>query len=253
MKYKSFKTALQEKPLLGMCSMYPSAGIIERIGQDWDWCWIDAQHGEWTIDNVINAVRACDLVGIFSLVRVPGHEAGIIGKVLDTGCHAIMVPMVETVQQAKAIVQAAKFPPLGKRSYGARRLIDLYGRTYSHNENPQPLLVCQIESVEGIQNVEAIAHVDGVDALFFGPDDMAQSKGMKMDTSRVSGYFGKEMKQIAEAATKTGKIAAGVFTTPDAITDGIAMGYRMMICCADVSLLAVGSLQAAKICRQTIN
>jgi len=110
---------------------------------------------------VIQAVRACDLVGLFSLVRVPGQEVGIIGKVLDTACHAVMVPMVDTVEQAEAVVRAARFPPRGKRSYGGRRPIDLYGRTYSHADRPQPMVVCQIESVEALNTTPCIPRCTG--------------------------------------------------------------------------------------------
>lgn len=252
MKNRSFQQALAERPQLGMASSYPAPGIIERIGQDWDWCWIDAQHGQWGIDDAVQAVRACDLVGLFSLVRVPGHEGGIIGRVLDMGCHAVMVPMVDSVEQAQAAVRAAKFPPRGKRSYGGRRPIDLYGRAYSHADHPQPLLVCQIESLEALGNAEAIAAVDGVDALFFGPDDMAQSKGMPMDAPRPSGCFDAEMQRVADAATGAGKVAAGIFTTPEALRSAMAMGYRLIVGCGDVPLLVTGSTAQAKACREAL-
>lgn len=252
MRRRSFRQALEEQPQLGLASAYPAPGIIERIGQDWDWCWIDVQHGEWGIDNVLQAVRACDLVGLFSLVRVPGHEGGIIGRVLDMGCDAVMVPMIDTVAQAEAAVRAAKFPPRGKRSYGGRRPIDLYGRAYSHADQPQPLLVCQIESLEALDNAEAIAAVDGVDVLFFGPDDMAQSMGMPMDTPRPSGCFDKEMQRVANAATSAGKIAAGIFATPEALRGAIAMGYRMIVGTGDVPLLVTGSTAQAKACREAL-
>ena len=252
MKCRSFSQALTARPQLGMCSMYPAPGIIERIGQDWDWCWIDGQHGQWGTDEALAAVRACDLVGLFSMVRVPGQDPGVIGRTLDMACHAVMVPMVDTVEQAQAVVRAARFPPLGKRSYGGRRPIDLYGRAFSHADQPQPLVVCQIESLEALENAEAIAAVDGVDALFFGPDDMAQSKGMPMDGQRPAGCFDAEMKRVADAATRAGKFAAGIFTTPEALRGALAMGYRMIVCCGDVPLLAAGSVQAAKACRAAV-
>lgn len=252
MRHRSFQDALTRSALLGLCSMYPAPGIIERIGQDWDWCWIDLQHGEWEIDDVIRAVRACDLTGLFSMVRVPGQDPGTIGKILDTACHAVMAPMVDTVEQAEAVVRAARFPPRGKRSYGGRRPIDLYGRAYSHADRPQPLVVCQIESIDAINQAEAIAAVDGVDALFFGPDDMAQSRGMPMDAPRPSGCFDAEMRRVADAATRAGKIAAGIFSTPDTLRDAMAMGYRLIVCCGDVPLLATGSSQLAKACRGAV-
>lgn len=229
-----------------MSSTYPAPGIIERIGPDWDWCWIDAQHGEWDLGDVVQAVRACDLVGIFSLVRVPSHDPDVIGRALDTGCQAVMVPIVDTPDQAEAVVRAARFPPRGKRSYGGRRVADLYGRAYSHADRPQPAVVCQIESAQALDNAEAIAAVDGVDALFFGPDDMAQSRGMPMDVPRPAGSFDRELARVVRAAARSDKVAGGIFVAPEAARAAVAMGYRLIVCCGDASLLAVGSAQAAR-------
>ncbi|MFA5645488.1 MAG: aldolase/citrate lyase family protein [Candidatus Ratteibacteria bacterium] len=250
MEFKGFLKALKEKAQLGFCSMYPAPGIIERIGQDWDWCWIDSQHGQWKIVEVMDAVRVCDLIGIFSMVRVPGYESGTIGKILDTGCHAIMVPMIDTQKLAKEAVKATKFPPLGKRSYGGRRPIDLYGRAYSHLDRPQPLLVCQIESEEALQNIEQIAQVEGVDALFFGPDDLAQHRKIPMDSERPARLFYPEIDKVAETAKKTGKIAAGVFTTSDDLLYALNRGFRLIACSGDVPLLAAGSRTAARNARE---
>ncbi len=246
MNRRSFQNALREGPQLGFCSMYPAPGIIERIGQDWDWCWIDCQHGEWGLDDAIDAARACNLVGIFSLVRVPGPEAGIIGKILDTACDAVMVPMIDSAEQAEQVVQAARFAPRGKRSYGGRRPIDLYGRAYSQAESPQPLVVCQIESPVAVERVDEIAAVNGVDALFFGPDDMALARGMPMDQPRPEGCFDTEMRAVAEAARRHGKIAAGVFMAPDDAKQAVEWGYRLIVCVVDVPLLANNSMNAAK-------
>lgn len=252
MKYASFKNGLESRAQLGFCSMYPAPGIIERIGPDWDWCWICAQHGEWGLDGVIDAVRACDLAGIFSLVRVPGPEAGIIGRVLDTACHAVMVPMIESGEQAGAVVRAACFAPRGRRSYGGRRPIDLYGRAYSHPDNAQPLVVCQVESPEAIARLDEIAGTDGVDALFFGPDDMALSRGMPMDRPRPAGCFDAEMRAVAEAARRHGKLAGGVFMSPEAAKQAVALGYRLVVCAGDVPLLAENSGAAARACRAAL-
>ena len=126
--------------------MYPSPGALERIGGDWDWIWIDGQHGELGYQDALSLVRACDLIGRPAVVRVPGHEAGPIGKALDMGAAAVIVPCVDTPEQATIAVDAAKFPPLGKRSYGSRRNIDFQGRSYSDTANDDTLLIIQIES-----------------------------------------------------------------------------------------------------------
>lgn len=252
MNDQAFRDALERQPLLGFCSMYPAPGIIERLGAHWDWCWIDAQHGQWDVHTVIDAVRACDLAGLYSMVRVPGQEAGVIGKILDTACNAIMVPMVDTPEQAQQVVRAACFAPQGKRSYGGRRPIDLHGRAYSHGDRPQPMVVCQIESPEALQQAEAIAAVDGVDALFFGPDDMAVAQGLPMDQPRAADTFDSAMQRIAAAASGQGKVAAGIFRTPEALQRGVAQGYRMLVGSADAYLLSVHSEQAAASLRESL-
>ena len=148
----SFRSRLQSGvPQLGLAIMYPAPGVVERIGPDWDWIWIDSQHGELGYSDVLAMVRACDLIGRPSFVRVPGHEFGPIGLALDTGASGLIVPVVDTPEQAQTVVNAAKFPPLGRRSYGGRRPIDRQGRTYSDTANEEVVLVAQIESPEAIE------------------------------------------------------------------------------------------------------
>src|SRR3989338_4096375 len=122
---KSFRSALESgAPQLGLCIMYPSPGSLERIGPDWGWAWIDGQHGELGYQDVLALVRACDLIQRPAFVRVPGHEFGAIGHALDMGATGVIVPVVDTPEQASSVVKAAKFPKLGGRSYGGRRPID---------------------------------------------------------------------------------------------------------------------------------
>jgi 4-hydroxy-2-oxoheptanedioate aldolase len=244
---KSFSDQLEQGPQLGLGIMYPACGIIERIGPDWDWIWIDGQHGELGYSDVLSAVTACNLIQRSAVVRVSGHEAGEIGKALDTAADGIMVPFVEDAEQAQKIVQASKFFPQGGRSYGGRRPIDLSGRAYAHNN--QPVVICQIETDLGLKNAESIAAVDGVDALFFGPDDMANQRGLPMDEPRSSKYFNDELKAVAEAAKAHGKICGGVFPTPEALSYAIKVGYKLNVVTADVMLLANGSREKVKSAR----
>jgi len=232
---------LAQRPLLGFSLMYPAPGIAERVGPDWDWMWIDGQHGEHDYASILGAVRASDLVQRPAVVRVPGHDAGAIGRALDTGASGVMVPVVETPEQAADIVRAAKFPPQGSRSYGGRRPIDRRGRTYSHPDQPQPVLVCQIESHAGLERVEEIAAVDGVDVVFFGPDDMTMRDGLPMDQPPPAGHFDAALQRVAAAAAAAGKAAGGVFATPEKLQTGLDLGYRLIVGTGDVSLLAPAS------------
>ena len=245
---RSLRQGLQ----MGLCIMYPASGIIERIGPDWDWIWIDGQHGELGYNDILAAVRACNLIQRPALVRVPGHESGAIGLALDTGADAVMVPMIDDVDQARQVVNAAKFPPLGNRSYGARRPIDLYGRAYSDPDHEQPLLVCQIETLAGLENVESIAAVDGVDVLFFGPDDISMRQGLPMDQPRPEGHFDDALKKVADAAEASGKIAGGVFANPKAMQKAAAMGFRLAVAAGDVQFLADGSAAKADLMRNSV-
>ena len=233
---------LQKKDLLlGFCLMYPAPGIIERVGRDWDWIWIDGQHGQLDFDSILQCVRACELVGKPSVVRVPSHDYGPIGLALDTCTSGIMVPMINTSEQAGAIVNAAKFPPLGLRSYGGRRPIDIFGRSYSQNANKDILLIAQIETDEGLRNVDEIASVPGIDALFFGPDDMAMQLALPMDQPRKVDFFKSAMEKMANAAQKAGKIAGTVTASPEMLDMAAKMGYKLCIGTGDVALLVVGS------------
>lgn len=109
---------------LGLMMTYPAPGIVERIGADWDWIWIDGQHGQFGYSELLAMVRAADLVQRPSLVRVPSLDAGTIGQVLDIGADGVIIPCINMVAQAEVAVQAAKFAPMGERSYGGRRLAD---------------------------------------------------------------------------------------------------------------------------------
>ncbi len=232
--------------LLGFCLMYPAAGIIERIGPEWDWVWIDAQHGMHDYRSILECVRACEHAGIPSVVRVPSNEYGVIGRVLDTCACGVMVPMINTAAEAKAAVVAAKFSPLGLRSYGGRRPIDVFGRSYSHDANVNTLLIAQIETEEGLMNVDEIASIPGIDALFFGPDDMAVQLAMPMDQPREVEFFKKAMEKTAKAAQKYGKIAGTVTASPEMLRLTMKMGYRLCVGTADVAILAEGSANKKK-------
>ena len=233
------------KPLLGLSVMYPSPGAVERIGPDWDWMWIDGQHGQMGYEQVLALVRASDLIQRPAVVRVPGHDFGTIGKSLDMGAAAVIAPCVDTVEQARAVVDAAKFPPMGKRSYGGRRPIDFQGRNYSDTANRDTLLIAQIESPQAIENADAIAAIDGVDALFLGPDDLMLRRGFSMTSPRSKETLGKDMDVVARACKKHGKVGVMVGVGDEMLRLCLSMGFQMIVSGSDVGFLAGGSKQTS--------
>ena len=234
------------RPLFGLCHMFPQPGLLERIAGDWDWVWIDGQHGLMGYQDMLAAVRACDLVGVPSIVRVPGHDFGSIGLALDMGASGVLVPVVDTVEEAREVVKAAKFPPLGGRSYGGRRPVDRQGRLYVETANVETLLICQIESPEAVEHADAIAAVPGVDGLFLGPDDLLLRRGCKMDTPRTPELLRSDMERVINACKKHGKIGCMVGTgSEEMMRFCLAMGYQMVVGGADVAFLAAGSRHAS--------
>lgn len=242
----SFRDALKQSGVqLGLCVMYPSAGVLERIGADWDWVWIDGQHGELGYQDQLALVRACSLVQRPAFVRVPWLEAGHIGLALDMGAQGIIVPCVDTPAEALKAVHAAKFPPLGKRSYGGRRPIDLQGRLYSNTANEDVMLVIQLETPEALENADAIAAIPGVDALFLGPDDILLRRGIAMDVPRTKELLRRDMETVITACHKHGKVGVMVGMSPEILELCATLGYGMVVAGGDVGFLAAGSKKAA--------
>lgn len=229
---------LRSGPKIGLSVMYPAPGMIERIGPDWDWIWIDAQHGQLGYQDVLALVRAAETAGSSAVVRVPWNEFAWIGRALDTHCDAVVVPCVENVAEAKQAVAAAKFPPLGRRSYGSRRIIDRIGRAYSDTANDDVMLIVQIESPEALANADAIAAVPGVDGLFLGPDDVTLRRGHSMTAPRNPAMLEADMTAMANACHKHNKIAVTVAIGPEMLRLVRRLGYQMIACAGDVGLLA---------------
>lgn len=240
-------------PQIGLCIMYPSPGVVERIGGDWDWIWLDGQHGQLAgYREMLDAVRSCDVIRRPAFVRVPSVEGGWIGLALDMGAAAVIVPQVENAEMARAAVRGAKFPPLGERSYGGRRPIDRGGRLYSDEANSATKLVCQIESPTALRNAEEIAAVPGVDALFLGPDDLLLREGVGMNVPRTQELLGDTMKIVAGACRKHGKTAFTVAVAPDMIAFAVSCGFQYIVVGGDVPFLANGSQTAAAAARKAI-
>ena len=222
--------------ILGFANTLPAAGIIEIMSKGWDIVWIDCQHGQLSYDSALAAVRTAMAMGIDSLVRVPTHDPGLLGVYADLSPQALMIPLVDTRQQAEAVARALCFPPRGNRSFGGRRPIDLHGMNYTHTH--APLVVAQIESPEAIEHAAEIAAVDGIDMLFFGPDDVKLRLGIPMDTVPTEHPALREaMRRVAEIARAAGKHAGATAGSGPAARAVRELGYQLIMCGSDVHCL----------------
>ena len=232
-------------PQFGMQVSYPAPGIVERVGRDWDWTWIDGQHGQLGYQDVLALVRTCDLMGCAPVVRVASHEYAVIGTALDTNPAGLIVPMVETADEARRIVTAAKYPPVGNRSYGGRRVGDLRGRHYPGTVNADVAIMLQIESEPGLDNAAEIAAVPGVDGLFYGPDDAFLRRGVPLDRPKTAEALGPDLRRVATACADHGKIAATLAFSPELIAFCLELGYRLLAVASDLAMLTAGSHRAS--------
>ena len=147
-----------------------------------DWVLIDNQHGMWDRQSSAMAFMGVRAGGSIPITRVPENDYYAIGRLLDEGALGIIVPLVEDREQAEQVVFAARYPPHGGRSEGVSGA-GVYGPTYRSCANDEILVAIQLESAQAIANADAIMSVEGIDACWLGPNDLANSIGYARDTS----------------------------------------------------------------------
>ncbi|WP_130810449.1 HpcH/HpaI aldolase/citrate lyase family protein [Olsenella sp. Marseille-P4559] len=157
----------------------PAVAMAQAAG--FDFLFFDGEHGDIDWPRLSSAMLYAHALGLPSLVRVGELSRSLVSHTLDLGAAGVMVPMVESANQARQLVQWAKYPPLGCRSYSGGAHTG-YGKSGSHaanmaRANAQTLAIAQVETVEGVCQAQAIAAVGGVDALVVGPCDLAISMG----------------------------------------------------------------------------
>ena len=172
-----------------------------------DWVLLDLEHGsesEAALPNQLRALRGGQTQGI---VRVGAPHADLIARVLDWGAQGIMVPHVNTASEAEAIVQAACYAPRGRRGYSRTVRAYDYGLQSASAEAFKPIIMAQIETVEGVKNAASIAAVDGIDVLFVGPADLQFDLTHGRDNT--ANDFAQCLVQVVHAA-KTQAKSAGI-------------------------------------------
>ena len=176
-----------------------------------DCIWIEMEHGPVTWAQLSDLSRACDLWGMSSLVRVSANEPSLIGRALDRGVQSVLVPHVNTREEAEQVVSGAKFTPMGMRGMGGSRQ-GLGVTDYVQKANSEIMVVILIEDIVAVNNLADILKVDGIDCLMVVPGDLSQSMGPEYlgrpDHPDVQAVIEKAMKQIVAAGRATGSTAS---------------------------------------------
>ncbi|MDQ3811362.1 MAG: aldolase/citrate lyase family protein [Chloroflexota bacterium] len=156
-----------------------SASLVELLGHlGFDGVFLDCEHGSSSWGEVEDMVRAADVAGYSSIVRVERNDPATITRALDRGASGVQVPHVNTAAEAAAVVQHAKFAPLGHRGWsGGRSAFGISAAEFAAHANAETLIAIMLEETEALDNLDAILRVDNIDVFFVAPGDLAQSMG----------------------------------------------------------------------------
>ena len=233
MKKNSVKAALANgEPQIGTWLSLPSvfsARLMSRVG--FPWLTVDLEHNpiDWETASLMFAVIADS--GCVPLARVPRGDHDLIKRVLDGGAMGIVVPMVNTVEEAKTAIAAAKFPPTGNRSIGgtipALNYQATAGEYYDH-ANDETIVVLQTESPEGISNAEEIYALPGVDAIFVGPNDLYWQMKAEDGTPPTPDEYEAALQAVLAAGKKTGTPVGLHATSVEEVQQRVAEGWKFM-------------------------
>jgi 2-keto-3-deoxy-L-rhamnonate aldolase RhmA len=233
--------------VIGSWFTVPHPMVAETLAQgNFDFLLLDGEHAPGPPDAVGNLLPSTELHGCPVIYRPRTNSIDLIRGALDAGVTGVMVPMIENAAQAKAALDAAKYPPLGKRGIGPWRASNYYDNylDYVATANERTCVVLQIESKAAVDAIDAIAALPGVDVLYVGPADMAGSMGLKLGERHAE--LTAAIERVAVAAKKHGKAVGIDVTSLDFFAMYQEMGFRFFTYGIDTSYLMDGARAAAK-------
>jgi 4-hydroxy-2-oxoheptanedioate aldolase len=206
-----------------------AARLMSRVG--FHWLTVDLEHSPIGWDRAGLLFGAIADAGCTCLARVPRGDHDYIKRVLDAGAHGIVVPMVNTVEEAKIAIAAAKYPPTGNRSVGGSLHALNFGTTaadYYKHANDEILVVLQTESPQGVENAEAIYSLPGVDAIFVGPNDLTAQMRKPDGTEPSPDEFNAMMQRILATGKKVGTPVGLHVQTIEQVQQRTAEGWQFI-------------------------
>lgn len=227
----------EQRPSFGAWAVLPGSLTAELMGgAGFDWVIVDTQHGGLVVGDLVPLIQALQLGGTPAVVRVPWVDPATIMRVLDFGAAGVMVPMVNTAQDAAAAAAATRYPPDGIRSYGQTR--PRYGST--SEANADIVLLVMIETAEALEHVDEIAATPGVDGLFVGAVDLGLSLGLPLDFSGTAPDIVGATDRVVAAAERAGKFAGSISSGPEQAERLVRQGVAFVALGADVGYVRAG-------------
>jgi 4-hydroxy-2-oxoheptanedioate aldolase len=237
----NFKAALRSGSIqYGLwVGLTDSVAVEIAAGAGFDWLVLDSEHAPNDVRSLLTGLQTIAPYPVAGIVRIPCADVAMMKRVLDIGAQTVLVPMIETASQARQMVEAMRYPPHGIRGVGTalaraarwNRVTDYY-----QSADAQNCLIVQIESQTALDNIEAIAAVDGVDALFIGPSDLAASLG------KLGGLSDPLVKDAVASGFRriraTGKGCGSLATEETLIREYLNQGCQFIALGVDTLILA---------------
>ena len=246
------RALLERTPCFGTWMQIGHAAVAEVLcGADFDWIAVDMEHTDIDVAGFTDVARGLFGRGPAPLARVRENDTLAIRQVLDAGAEGVIVPLVNSAEEARRAVAAAKFPPEGVRGFCFSRMND-YGASfedYARRANDDIAVVVMIESREAVESLDSILAVEGVDGVFIGPYDLSGSYGVPgaLDDPRVVGAIDR----VASACREAGKSAGMHIVVPaeDAIQRAVDGGFTFLALGVDSVFLSRGGREVLGMAR----
>lgn len=197
---------------------------------------IDMQHGAIGYPDLIGMIQAVVLGGSRPIVRVPWNEQGIIGKVLDAGAQGVIVPMVNSVAEAEAVVRSCRYAPDGARSYGPALAAPRVDGDYVSWARENIAVIPMIETTQAVDAIDDILAVPGIDAVYVGPADLSLTLGLAAGNNDDHVAFADALATIVDACDRAG-VVAGIHANGALTPRRIEAGFRMVTVTTDLVAL----------------
>jgi len=240
-------------PVFAAWCGFPEPSIAEQLVRDgFDTAVLDMQHGAFNPDTAVSGIAHVALAGKPAIVRIPVGAFAMVSRLFDYGAAGVIAPMINSVEDARALANFAKFPPLGERSWGPRRALPLTGlvqKDYLHEANGLQLAIAMIETREALAALDDILATPGIDGVFVGPSDLsiALTHGKQVDWSIKE--VDQALDHVAARAKAHGKFASA-FTFSGANAKNLASrGFSLLSIGTDGLLMKQATVAELKVAR----
>jgi 4-hydroxy-2-oxoheptanedioate aldolase len=233
------------EPFLFSWMSVPSAALAAQVARlPLDGVCLDMQHGMIGFSDAVPMIAAINAAGRPAMVRALWNDPATPGQAFDAGAVAVISPMINSRAQAEALVRAAKYPPIGARSWGGYTALQASGLAapdYLKAANRLTMVFAMIETVEALANLDDIAAAPGLDGLFVGPSDLSitLSGGEKVDKTGPQTL--EAMAKVAAAAQRNGLVAGAFGGSAEAVKAFGRLGFTFLAAAVDVDLLHMGA------------